>query len=71
MEPARFEGAFRVRYERAGAVTGVPRVGLEYTDRYRALVVAPGKLNSTDGIYGIRFAHNTEATVTGFGLTKQ
>jgi len=37
----------------------------------RALVVAPGKLNSTDGIYGIRFAHNTEATVTGFGLAKQ
>jgi hypothetical protein len=41
MEAARFEGAVRVRYERAGAVTGVPRVGLEYHDRDRALVVAP------------------------------
>jgi hypothetical protein len=30
----------------------------------KALVVADGKLKSTDGIYGIRFAHNTEGTVT-------
>jgi hypothetical protein len=37
----------------------------------KALVVAPGKLKSTDGVYGIRFAHNTAATVTGFGMTKQ
>ena len=36
----------------------------------RAAVVAPGKLKSTDGVYGIRFAHNTEATVTGFGVSK-
>ena len=36
----------------------------------RAEVVAPGKLKSTDGVYGIRFAHNTEATVTGFKITK-
>ena len=35
----------------------------------RANVVTAGKLKSTDGIYGIRFAHNTEATVTGFGVT--
>jgi hypothetical protein len=34
-------------------------------------VLAPGKLKSTDGVYGIRFAHNTEATVTGFGVSKQ
>lgn len=33
-------------------------------------VVAAGKLKSTDGVYGIRFAHNTEATVTGFAMTK-
>ena len=31
----------------------------------KADVVAPGKLKSTDGVYGIRFAHNTDATVTG------
>jgi hypothetical protein len=33
-------------------------------------VVGAGKLKSTDGIYGIRFAHNTEGTVTGLTLTK-
>jgi hypothetical protein len=33
-------------------------------------LVAPGKLKSTDGVYGIRFAHNTEATVTGLKITK-
>ncbi len=33
-------------------------------------VVGPGKLKSTDGIYGIRFAHNTEGTVTGLTVTK-
>jgi hypothetical protein len=33
-------------------------------------LVAAGKLKSTDGIYGIRFAHNTEAIVTGFSMTK-
>ena len=34
-----------------------------------ALVTA-GKLKSTDGIYGLRFAHNTEVTVTGLTMTK-
>jgi hypothetical protein len=33
-------------------------------------VVGPGKLASTDGVYGIRFAHNTEGTVTGLTVTK-
>lgn len=36
----------------------------------KAAVVTAGKLASTDGIYGMRFAHNTEVIVTGFGLTK-
>lgn len=36
----------------------------------KAAVVAPDKLASTDGIYGLRFAHNTEVVVTGFSLTK-
>ena len=34
-----------------------------------ALVVA-GKLKSTDGVYGIRFAHNTDAIVTNFTVMK-
>lgn len=34
----------------------------------RSEVVAAGRLKSTDGVYGIRFAHNTEAVVTGFSM---
>src|SRR5262245_47494450 len=33
-------------------------------------VVGAGKLKSTDGVWGIRFAHNTEATVTGLTIQK-
>jgi len=33
-------------------------------------VVGEGKLKSTDGLYGIRFGHNTEAHVAGFTMTK-
>lgn len=36
----------------------------------KSALVAPGKLKSTDGIYGIRFAHNTDAIVTGLKKTK-
>ena len=36
----------------------------------RADVVAAGKLKSTDGTYGIRFAHNTEGLVTGLTVTR-
>ncbi len=32
-------------------------------------LVTAGKLKSTDGVYGLRFAHNTDATVTGLKLT--
>jgi hypothetical protein len=33
-------------------------------------LVTEGKLKSTDGVYGIRMAHNTEAIVSGFTMTK-
>jgi hypothetical protein len=36
----------------------------------KADLVTAGKLKSTDGVFGIRFAHNTDATVSGFGLNK-
>jgi hypothetical protein len=36
----------------------------------KADLVTAGKLKSTDGVYGVRFAHNTEATVTGLKVTK-
>jgi hypothetical protein len=35
----------------------------------KSALVTAGKLKSTDGVYGVRFAHNTDATVTG--LSKQ
>ena len=37
----------------------------------KSAVVGEGKLKSTDGVYGIRFAHNTEGTVTGLTMTKR
>ena len=36
----------------------------------KAEVVAAGKMKSTDGVYGIRFAHNTDAVVKGLTVTK-
>ena len=47
------------------AINGTVVAGYE-----KAALVAPGKLKSTDGVYGIRFAHNTDAVVTGLSLTK-
>ena len=37
----------------------------------KADVVGAGKLKSTNGMYGIRMGHNTEAHVTGLTMTKQ
>ena len=37
----------------------------------KSAVVGAGKLKSTDGLYGIRMAHNTDVTVSGLSLTKQ
>src|SRR3954470_21766432 len=36
----------------------------------KADLVGAGKLKSTDGVYGLRFAHNTDAVVTGFTVTR-
>jgi hypothetical protein len=36
----------------------------------KSALVTAGKLKSTDGVYGLRFAHNTEVRVTGFGVVK-
>jgi hypothetical protein len=37
----------------------------------KADLVKEGRLKSLDGAYGIRFAHNTDAVVTDFKVTKQ
>jgi hypothetical protein len=44
--------------------------GTEVASYDKDAVVTSGKLKSTDGIYGIRFAHNTDATVTGLSMAK-
>ncbi len=36
----------------------------------KSTLVTAGKLKSTDGVYGIRFAHNTEGTVAELKITK-
>lgn len=36
----------------------------------KSALVAPGKLKSLDGVYGLRFAHNTDVNVSGFTMTK-
>ena len=36
----------------------------------KSAVVTAGKLTSTDGVYGLRFAHNTDVIVTGLTMTK-
>ena len=36
----------------------------------KSAVVGANKLKSLDGVYGIRFAHNTEGTVSGLTVTK-
>lgn len=44
--------------------------GTEVASYDKAALVTAGKLKSTDGVYGIRFAHNTEGMVTGLTVTK-
>lgn len=44
--------------------------GVEVWSDTKANLVTQGKLKSTDGVYGIRFAHNTDATVTGLTMSK-
>ena len=43
--------------------------GKEVASYDKSAVVGPGKLKSTDGIYGIRFSHNTDAHVSGLTMT--
>ncbi len=44
--------------------------GTEVASYTKSDVVGTGKLTSTNGVYGIRFAHNTEGFVTGLKVVK-
>jgi hypothetical protein len=45
--------------------------GTEVASYDKSALVTAGKLKSTDGAYGLRFAHNTDVTVSNFTLTKE
>lgn len=65
-EPVTQEIAVSVKGDRVEcAINGTVVAGYD-----KAALVAAGKLKSTDGVYGIRFAHNTDAVVTGLTMTK-
>jgi len=66
-QPVTQEIALSVKGNRVEcAINGTVVAGYDKAD-----LVTSGKLKSTDGVYGIRFAHNTEAVVTGLTVTKQ
>ena len=65
-EPVTQEIAISVKGDRVEcAINGTVVAGYD-----KAALVTAGKLKSPDGIYGLRFAHNTEVLVTGLSLTK-
>jgi hypothetical protein len=64
--PVTQEIEWRVKGSRVEcAVNGTVVAGFD-----KGEVVGDGKLESTDGIYGIRSAHNTDVVVTGLKMTK-
>jgi len=65
-EPVTQEIAWTVKGGRAEcSINGTMVAGYD-----KAEIVGPGKLKSTDGIWGLRFTHNVEAIVAGLGMTK-
>ena len=65
-QPVTQQIAWRVRGGRAECViNGTVVAGYD-----RPELTASGRLKSTDGIFGLRFTHNVEAVITGFGMTK-
>ncbi len=65
-EPVTQEIAVSVKGDRVEcAINGTVVAGYD-----KAALVTAGKLKSADGLYGIRFGHNTEAVVSGLTVTK-
>ena len=65
-QPVTQEIAWRVKGGRAEClVNGTMIAGYDKSE-----LIAAGKLKSLDGVFGLRFTHNVEAIVTGFGVTK-
>lgn len=65
-QPVTQEIAWRVQGNRAEcSINGTVVAGYDKSE-----LVGAGKLQSTDGVYGIRFTHNVEAIISGFGMTR-
>jgi hypothetical protein len=65
-KPVTQEIAWRVKGGRAEcSINGTVVAGYD-----KAELVGAGKLQSTDGVYGLRFTHNVEAVIAGFSMTK-
>jgi len=65
-QPVTQEIAVSVRGDRVECVIN----GAVVAGYNKAALVTAGKLKSLDGVYGLRFAHNTDVTVTGLMTTK-
>lgn len=65
-QPVTQEIAMQVKGEKVSCIIN----GTVVKTFNKSELVVPGKLKSTDGVYGIRFAHNTDATVTGLKVSK-
>ncbi|MCX5766061.1 MAG: hypothetical protein NTZ43_02395 [Gemmatimonadetes bacterium] len=65
-QPVTQEIAVSVKGDRVEcAINGVVVAGYD-----KAEAVGAGKLKSYDGVYGLRFGHNTEVVVSGLAVTK-
>jgi len=65
-QPVTQEIAFSVKGDRVEcSINGTVVAGYS-----KSALVTAGKLKSTDGLYGLRFAHNTEVSVAGLSLSK-
>jgi len=65
-EPVTQEIAMQVKSDKVSCIIN----GTVVKTFDKSELVVPGKLKSTDGVYGIRFAHNTDATVTDLKVSK-
>ena len=65
-KPVTQEIAWHVKGGRAEcSINGMVVAGYD-----KAELVTAGKLKSLDGVFGLRFTHNVEAVIAGFGMTK-
>lgn len=66
MQPVTQEIAVSVKGDRVECIIN----GTVVATYEKSALVTAGKLKSLDGVYGLRFAHNTDVNVTGLTMTK-